>query len=196
MKLAKKKSIIFFTFFLLLLHFRAQSYEIEPFEDKSLPESKELSILYLSPMVTINRLLGPAEQHCSRLPSEKEFKEFILNGEHKSIRCSKTIKAAIPMQRTGDQIGKNLPHVPEFLKRNQYKVHSNTKSLFVILKHNPNEWKYKYFKPEEYEFVIQCTLGHGTCKLHKIKDMASSCRASETFAKNHCYFNGKKIIDY
>lgn len=180
---------------ILLLSTSALSYDADPFENKSLPESIELHGLYRSPMVTINRLLGYVEQYCNRLPSEKEFEQFVLNGEHKSIKCSKIIKAAIPLQRTGDQIGKNLPHLPEFLNRKQYQVYSDTKKIFVILKHNPSEWKYKYFKPEEYEFVIHCTLGHGTCKINKIKDRAQSCRASKAFSKN-CYFNGKKVINY
>lgn len=191
MKLLKNFSLI-----LLLLPTLVSGHVAEPFENKSLPEERELNEFYRYPMFAIDGFLHGAEQYCNRLPSEKEFKDFILYGEHKSIRCSKTIKAAIPIQRTGDQIGKNLAYLPEFLKRNQHQVFSDTKSIFVILKHNPSEWKYKYFKPEEYEFVIDCTFGHGTCKFQKIKSLAGSCRGSETFAKKHCYFNGKKIIDY
>ncbi len=194
MKLLKKLFKTTFIFHVILLSLQSLGHEFSPF-DKSLPEEKELNELYRYPMLAIDNFLHGTEQYCNRLPSEKEFEDFILNGEHKSIQCSKIIKAAIPLKKTGDQVGKNLPHLPEFLKSNQYQVYSDTKNIFVILKHKPSEWKYKYFKSEEYEFLIHCTLSHGTCKFHKIKEIASACRASKSFAKN-CYFGGKKIIDY
>lgn len=191
----KKRFITIFFLSLLLCPTLALSYDFNPF-DKSLPEARNLDELYRYPMLAINGLLRDAEENCNRLPSEKEFEEFILNGEHKSIQCSKTIKTAISLKRTGHQIGKNLPNLPDFLKSKQYQVYSDTINIFVILKHNPREWKYKYFKTEDYEFVIHCTFGLAKCSRGKIKGWASSCRASETFAKKHCYFNGKKIIDY
>ncbi|MCM2349891.1 MAG: hypothetical protein NDI69_07705 [Bacteriovoracaceae bacterium] len=195
MQLSNKRLISAFTFYLLLVPFQLLGDEFGPFEDKSLPEERKLNELYHYPMFAISDFLRGVEQYCHRLPSEKEFEKFILNGEHKSIQCSKIIKTAIPLQRNRDQIGKNLPYLPDFLNRNQYQVYSDTKKIFVILKHNPSEWKYKYFKPEEYDFVIHCTLGHGTCKFNRIKDRAKSCRASKAFSKN-CYFNDKKVIDY
>lgn len=194
MNLFKIELVPIFTLCLLLLPITATSYDFNPF-DKSLPEEKELNELYRYPMLAIDDFLHGAEQYCNRLPSENEFKDFILNGGHKFIRCPKTIKASVPSRGTRDQIGINLPYLPDFLKRNQYKVYSDNKNIFVILKQNSKEWKYKYFKSEEYEFLIHCTLGHGTCKFHRIKEMASACRASKSFAKN-CYFEGKKIIDY
>lgn len=187
---------VIFTFYLLLHPLLASSDVVAPFEDKSLPEAKQLNELYLSPMVTIKNLLRNAKQNCSRLPSEKEFKDFILNGGHEHIRCSKKItNINVQIPEFGQLIGKHLPYLPEFLNRNQYQVYSDTKTIYVILKHKPSEWKYKYFKAEEYEFVIHCTIGMDNCNLDKIKNSANSCRASETMAQ-YCYFNGKKIIDY
>lgn len=195
MKLFRIELAPIFTLCLLLLPITATSYDFNPF-DKSLPEGRELNEFYRYPMLAIDGFLHGAEQYCNRLPSEKEFRNFILNGRHKFLRCSQIIKAAIPLQRTGHHVGKDLPYLPDFLKRDQYQVYSDTKNFFIILKHNPSEWKYKYFKSDEYEFAIHCKFGLAKCSFSKIKSWASSCRASETFAQNHCYFNGKKIIDY
>jgi hypothetical protein len=183
------------TFWLLLLPQWSWSTEIELFEDKSLPEEKELSELYHYPMVALLSLLRNAEQYCQRLPSEEEFKYFSLNGTHNSIKCSKRIKAYISDKNTGDQVGKDLPYLSDFLNRNQYQVYSNTKDLFIILKHKPSEWKYVYFKSEEYEYVIHCIYGLKKCSLNNVRDRSKSCRASKTFAKL-CNFDEKKVIDY
>jgi hypothetical protein len=180
---------------LYLLSTSLQASLVESIEDVTLPEKKELNERYYFPMLSINALLSQADSTCNRLPSEEEFKDFISNGKHRSIDCSKPIKAFIVQVSEGEQIGKELPYLSAFLKRDQYQIYSDTKTLFVILKHKPSEWNYKYFKSEDYEYVIHCIHDLKKCHLTRVKNLASGCRRSKTFSK-YCHFGNKKVIDY
>ncbi|MCM2351912.1 MAG: hypothetical protein NDI69_18005 [Bacteriovoracaceae bacterium] len=167
---------------------------VGPKDERSV-EQRQLDRLYLDPMSGINSSLNTMLRLCNRFPTEQEFKDFILNGTHKNIKCSDVIKTKIE-QREEMKIGKNFRNMTAFFERNEHKVYSDTKKIFVILKVDSKNWRGKYFESKDYAFVINCTFGAGNCFLTPFELRAKSCRASEAFAQKQCYFNGKKIIDY
>jgi hypothetical protein len=181
--------------FLLATTFHASAHLVPILEDKSLPENRELSETYQDPMTMIFRFIRNAHEKCERLPSKAELNDFVLNGRHSAIKCSSAIETYFLQRNMGHKIGRELPYLSEFLKLNQYQVHSDTKNFFFILKQNSSEWKYKHFKSEDYEYVIHCIHGLQKCVLVNLNHRAESCRSSKTFSKN-CYFGNKKVIDY
>lgn len=163
--------------------------------DKQSIEQEQLDRLYINPMSGINSILNTMLRLCNRFPTQQEFKDFILNGSHKDIKCSEVIKTQTN-PRDNQNVGKNIQELAEFFERNEHNVYSDSKEIFVVLKINPKEWKGKYFKSEDYAYVITCTFGSKRCDLSPLELRVSSCKASKTFAKDNCYFNGKKIIYY
>lgn len=176
------------------LPYFARADLVRPRDERSI-ERKQLFKRYLDPMSGIESILNSMLRICTRFPTQQEFKDFILNGSHENIKCSEVIKTQTN-PRDNQKLGKDIHDLTEFFQRNEHKVYSDTKKLFVVLKIKPKEWKSKYFKSEDYAYVIECTLGSERCFLSPLEYQARSCRGSETFAKDNCYFNGKKIIDY
>ncbi len=163
--------------------------------DSQSVEEERLDRRYLYPMSGIKSILNSILRLCNRFPAQHEFKEFVLNGSHKNIKCSEVIKTQTN-PRDKQKVGREIQGLTEFIERNEHKVYSDTKKIFVILNIGTKEWKGKYFKSEDYAYVISCSFGTESCFLTPLELRANSCRPSKTFAKNHCYFNGKKIIDY
>ncbi len=164
-------------------------------EDERSIERRQLYQRYLDPMSGIKSILNSMLRLCNRFPTQHEFKDFVLNGSHKDIKCSELIKTQTN-PRANLKFGKDIQELAEFFERNEHKVYSDTKKIFIILNIDPKEWKGKYFKSADYAYVIDCKFGSGKCILSPLELRVKSCRGSETFVKNHCLFNGKKIIDY
>ncbi len=179
-----------------LLHSNSVTAHIASPPDRQSVEQEYLDRRYFMPISGIEKILTLTLRLCNRLPTQQEFKDFILNGSHKDIQCPEVIKTYVNLQKKKKKIGKNIPKLVSFLERNEHKVYSDTKKIFVILNIGPKGWKGKYFKSDDYAYVIDCTFGSKKCDLSPLDLQVRSCKASKTFAKKHCYFNGKKIIDY
>lgn len=146
-------------------------------------------------MSGIEEILTLTLRLCNRLPTQQEFKDFILNGSHKDIKCPEVIKTYVNLQEK-KKIGKDIPELVNFFERNEHKVYSDTKKIFIILNIDSKGWEGKYFKSTDYAYVIDCKLGSEKCDLTPLNLQILSCKASKTFANKYCHFSGKKIIDY
>ncbi|MCM2351913.1 MAG: hypothetical protein NDI69_18010 [Bacteriovoracaceae bacterium] len=178
-----------------LLHSNSVKADLtRPRNDRSI-EQELLKRRYSDPMSVITDIFTSTMRHCNRLPAQKEFKDFILNGAHENIKCSKIIKTRVHLKGE-EEIGKNIQGLTEFLERNEHRVYSDTKKFYVVLKQNSKDWVGKKIKSHKYEFVISCTFGTEICDFVNLELRVRSCRANEAFAKKHCYFNSEKIIDY
>lgn len=187
-------AILAVSFITLVLPNSVIAYMARPENERSI-ERKQLYKRYLDPMSGIKSILNSMLRLCNRFPTQHEFKDFILNGSHKNIKCSEVIKTQTN-PRDNFKFGKDIQELGQFFERNEHNVYSDSKEIFVVLKINPKEWKGKYFKSEDYSYVITCTFGSKRCDLSPLELQVRSCKASKTFASDNCYFNGEKIIDY
>lgn len=195
MKNIKYTIVTFAVSFIILSLFNSVIAHIASPPDRQSVEQEQLNRRYLYPMSGIKSILNSILRLCNRFPTQHEFKKFVLNGSHENIKCSEVIKTQTN-PRDNLKFGKDIQELTQFFERNEHKAYSDTKKIFVILNIGPKEWKEKYFKSEDYAYVISCSFGTESCFLTPLELRANSCRASETFAKKHCHFNGKKIIDY
>ncbi|MCM2351914.1 MAG: hypothetical protein NDI69_18015 [Bacteriovoracaceae bacterium] len=90
-------------------------------KDKQSMEQEQLDRRYLKPMSGIEEILTLTLRMCNRLPTQQEFKDFILNGSHKDIKCPEVIKTYVNLQEK-KKIGKDIPELVNFFGRNEHKV--------------------------------------------------------------------------
>lgn len=191
------------SFILILVSLLDQSFAHIISEDLSLyrKEYQEIAYLYDGPMLDLEKILNETLKKCKRFPSEKEFKEFILNGSHPDIKCSEKImirESSVGSRNSKIDLttGKNIQKLALFLENKKYKVLSDTQKIHVILDFNPSDWKFKASKYEDFERIISCATNHGNCLSESFDTRAISCRNRKESAELYCHLGGKKIIDY
>lgn len=171
----------------------------EPAKDR-----EELEKLYRKPIQAINTMMLDATIYCQRLPLKQEFQDFVSDGKHKDIECIKKVGSYVnepkkPNEQYGISryvVGQLIPYFTEFLKNKQYEVISDTKQIYIILKHDPNKWKYPDINKSEYEYVVSCLSYLKECKFDRLNGRIKKCKSDITFPQEHCYFGSNKIIDF
>lgn len=158
-------------------------------------EAENIDEQYHLPMIGIYRMLKIIMIHCNRLPLENEFKDFVLNGRHRNIKCTELIKTWTS-DRGEIAVGKKIPNLRDFLEKNNFRVFSDSKKIIISSHHNSKLWNFKYIPGHKADMVIRCTYANATCEIAWLKQHINNCRRDKIFAKNNCFFSGKKIIDY